>query len=324
MSLPHNLQSLDSSQAAAWLGIAIVGLLFFHHIIYPLYISPLSNVPGPKLAAITKLYLNSKYYNETAITWIKSLHDKYGPIVRVGPNEIVINDPKQLSIIYGARSTFPKPPTAVLFENYGAPNSFSSVTREEHKQRRRHVAKVYTMNATLNNAPLLTYIQNRLDKVMSIIDSNPKQPADIYHLSAQFALDNVSFMVYGESLDLLGGQNRQAANDIRAAAIGSTPFVRFSTLIATAMNNPLLRKLIPVFLTNALASGESLMATNQNLIDHVNSKDTKVDPETTALGYLQNQPSFKNSLSESQVKSECYDHILAGRFPCVLAGPDQL
>jgi len=33
---------------------------------------------------------------------MQSLHNKYGPILRIGPRELSINDPEELSSIYGA------------------------------------------------------------------------------------------------------------------------------------------------------------------------------------------------------------------------------
>lgn len=69
--------------------------------IYRLFLSPLSRFPGPKLAAATGWYQS---YYELA-TWakghfkIKDLHDKYGPIVRINPWEISINDAEFYSVL---------------------------------------------------------------------------------------------------------------------------------------------------------------------------------------------------------------------------------
>ena len=61
---------------------------------YRLYVHPLANVPGPKLAAATRWYefwysglRNNKYPLK-----LKQLHERYGPIVRINPHEVNIND----------------------------------------------------------------------------------------------------------------------------------------------------------------------------------------------------------------------------------------
>lgn len=66
-----------------------------------LFLTPLSRFPGPKLAAATGWY--QSYYE--LVTWakghfkIKDLHDKYGPIVRINPWEISINDAEFYSVL---------------------------------------------------------------------------------------------------------------------------------------------------------------------------------------------------------------------------------
>lgn len=299
--------------SASYGGVGLIGLiLLYKTVVYPLFISPLRNFPGPKLAAITSLHLNSYYYADTGVPWIKSLHEKYGPIVRVGPNEVVIDDPEQLSAIYGVRSTLPKPPYAALLENYGFPNAFSSITREDHRNRRKLVSKVYTMSSNLNNAPLMSWVQNRLDTVVGKIQSRACESVDIFGLSTHFALDNVSYMVYGESLDLLGGKNLQAAEDIRHITISSVPFVRFYKLFSLMLAAWPPSFFIPKFIMKAMIARDSLESIVEGQIDHANSVDKRPDPAKTALGCLQSQPGFGKTYTEGHVKSECIDHILAG------------
>lgn len=297
------------------LGAAVItlgSLLLFRFIVYPLYISRLSKIPGLKLAALTPLEIERRYLDETAVQFIKSFHDKYGPIVRVGPNEVVVNDPKQLGPIYGVRSTYPKPNTATLFENYGYPNTFSSISREDHKQRRKQVSKVYTMNALLNNASLMGFLAQTLEKCSGRIRSNDVKPTDVYALSGFFALDNVSFFVYGRSYNSLEGENLQASEDIRSQAIASVPLVRFKSLISSALAVwPSV--LLPKFMWEAIVGGASLADTNEKYIARVNAADTPV-PTDTALGYMQSQAEYGKSLTAGHVKSECLDHILAGKW----------
>ncbi|GKU07521.1 cytochrome p450 [Fusarium langsethiae] len=80
--------------AAVGFGVSILSCLLL--VVYRLFFHPLAGFPGPKLAAATLWYetyydvwLKGKYVFE-----IKDMHKKYGPIVRVNPHEIHIDDPE--------------------------------------------------------------------------------------------------------------------------------------------------------------------------------------------------------------------------------------
>lgn len=294
-------------------GLALLALLFFcQSVIYPLLLSSLRHVPGPKLGAITSLYMDSRYYFDTAIPFIKSLHQKYGPVVRVGPNEIVTSDASHLALIYGPRSTFRKPDTAVLNHNHGHPNTFSSITREEHKQTRRQVAKVYTASSILKNETLTAWIQDRLNTTSKIIERSKSAPVDIFAIAGYFALDVVSQLVYGRSFNLLEGNNLHIADHIRVASSISVPVVRFSWLVRYLGVWPLTHFLPNIF-TRGAVTAASLEAANEEQIEAVKNAEDRTDSETTAVGCMENQPSYGKSLTDGHVKSECLDHVVAGK-----------
>ncbi len=58
--------------------------------IYRRYFHPLAKIPGPFLPAVTKLY--QSYYNHRYYLQIEKLHQQYGPIVRITPNEVHLAD----------------------------------------------------------------------------------------------------------------------------------------------------------------------------------------------------------------------------------------
>ena len=71
--------------------------------IYQAYATPLRNIPGPWLAKFTRLWLfraiASRKWDQINI----ELHRKYGPVVRIAPNEYSIDDPDAANIIYRSR-----------------------------------------------------------------------------------------------------------------------------------------------------------------------------------------------------------------------------
>ena len=63
------------------------------YVLYNIYLHPLAKYPGPKLHAASYLpqFLAR---GKGDIKYIKGLHDKYGSIVRVAPNELSFTNPQ--------------------------------------------------------------------------------------------------------------------------------------------------------------------------------------------------------------------------------------
>lgn len=68
---------------------------------YRLTLHPLSKVPGPKLAAMSNIWYAYQVRNGRVHLLGKTLHEQYGPVVRVGPNELWFNTKEAFDAIYG-------------------------------------------------------------------------------------------------------------------------------------------------------------------------------------------------------------------------------
>jgi hypothetical protein len=133
----------------------------FYIIIYRLYFHPLASFPGPKLAATTKWY---EFYFDILkgaggqfMYEIDRMHDVYGPIVRVNPNEIHVKDPEWYDTLYraGTASCNKYPPSAHFA---GTPLGFFG-TVEHHVHRSR-------------KAPLAAYFSKRMARSAESIFRN--------------------------------------------------------------------------------------------------------------------------------------------------------
>ncbi|CAI6094878.1 unnamed protein product [Clonostachys chloroleuca] len=83
-------------------------ILIFTVAAYRLFFHPFSSVPGPRLAAISSVWYAVQIRNGQAVALGKSLHKKYGPVVRVGPNELWFNTKIAFKAIYSNGSGFEK------------------------------------------------------------------------------------------------------------------------------------------------------------------------------------------------------------------------
>ncbi|KAI1777511.1 cytochrome P450 [Hypoxylon cercidicola] len=79
---------------------AYFSLLPISLVIYRLYLHPLAKVPGPKLAAITSLWYVYQVRQGKMLVLYRDLHKKYGPAVRISPNEVSFDSKEAFQAIY--------------------------------------------------------------------------------------------------------------------------------------------------------------------------------------------------------------------------------
>lgn len=78
---------------------------FISRIVYALYISPLSAIPGPKINAISRVPYARHVLRGSTVDNVVALHEKYGEAVRLSPNEVsFISGETAWADIYGFRT----------------------------------------------------------------------------------------------------------------------------------------------------------------------------------------------------------------------------
>ena len=121
--------------------------LFFLSI-YRIFFHPLAKYPGPLLAKLTDSHSTYHAYYGTRHLEFYRMHQKYGPIVRYGPNHVSINSASALKTIYGHKSNVKKsmfysvfPPTKHTF------NTHSSIDKAAHARKRRVLSHAFSESA---------------------------------------------------------------------------------------------------------------------------------------------------------------------------------
>jgi hypothetical protein len=76
-------------------------VLFVSKTVYNLWLHPLRHYPGPRVAAASRLWYVSKVIGGRHKYAIQKLHDQYGLVVRIAPNELSYIDPNAWQDIYG-------------------------------------------------------------------------------------------------------------------------------------------------------------------------------------------------------------------------------
>ena len=76
--------------------------------IYRAYFTSLRDIPGPWLAKFTRFWLARAIYSRKYHIVNAELHHKWGPIVRIAPNEYSIDDPDAAQVIYRSKDQLDK------------------------------------------------------------------------------------------------------------------------------------------------------------------------------------------------------------------------
>ncbi|GAT24003.1 benzoate 4-monooxygenase [Aspergillus luchuensis] len=145
---------------------------------YNLFFHPLRSFPGPPLAKVSKLW--SRIGNRTGrkSDRIHEAHLKYGPVVRIGPNELSFAEPAAARAIYTS----------------------SALVKEEtfyaHRQRRKLFARGYSQAAMLEFEP---HISNKIDMVLKQWKARLADGAiDVYPWLHWLAFDVVYHLMFDE------------------------------------------------------------------------------------------------------------------------------
>ena len=90
--------------------------------------SPLREIPGPWYAHVTSLVLKYHEVHGRRRLYLHALHKKYGPVVRIGPNEVAFNTLESQKEIYcSGGSGYDKTEFYNLFTQYGERSVFRGV-----------------------------------------------------------------------------------------------------------------------------------------------------------------------------------------------------
>lgn len=172
--------------------------------VYRLYFSPISKIPGPKLAALTLWY--EFYYDvvkQGRYTWrIGEMHEKYGPIVRINPYEVHINDPDYYNEIYTGPSKR-REKWAWSANMFGTSSSFFSAISHDLHRRRRAPFNPFFSRASVQKLEYM--IKDVVGQLCSRLEGfrETKEPVNLRHAFAAVTMDVITDYAFGTSYKCL-------------------------------------------------------------------------------------------------------------------------
>lgn len=169
---------------------------------YRLFFGPLAHIPGPKLAALTGWY--ETYFDcfKKGRYWIEieRMHRQYGPIVRISPWEVHVNDP-EWNEPYKISSRVDKYHWYYKFVG-SSDAAFGTADHEIHRARRKAQHNYFTQEAVTQFDEKLNVI---CDKLKSRLDEfkGTGQPVNLSNAFRSLATDVVTEYCFHKSYNLL-------------------------------------------------------------------------------------------------------------------------
>ncbi|KAE8548914.1 hypothetical protein EYB25_009297 [Talaromyces marneffei] len=199
----------------------VVGYLSYI-VVARLLLSPLARFPGPKLAALSNWY---EFYFDVLqqgqfTAHIQKLHDKYGPIIRITPTELHVNDPDFFDILYardGRRHKY-----SYFSGRFGyASDTFSTWQHELHHQRRKAISPFFS-HRSIKEFELV--IRAKVDKLCTKLSSYVDDGRIVHLNRAWMALttDVITEYAFARSYDQLDSPDFQETLHDALVAIYTT------------------------------------------------------------------------------------------------------
>jgi cytochrome P450 len=284
----------------------------------------LRRIPGPAPFAITRYRLALEAWKARSIQTVHKLHLRYGPVVRIGPNQISFNSLSALRQIYGAGSGFERTSFYKMFDVYGRPNLFTFSSGKDHRERKKIISHIYS-NQVILSPDISDLVQRKVADYLQMLEQESDAASEIFASLHYFSIDAISEFVYGS---IYGGtcamtrssRDRKLLDDIldhsrRRLSWFAVHFPAFTKWITTR------KGLLDHLITDLGLLPMKRPFTYTGIRNHALQAffDAKAAPtdirlklaESTVIGRLM-KVQKEQELTDMDIASECADHLLAG------------
>ncbi|KAH8730933.1 cytochrome P450 monooxygenase-like protein, partial [Phaeosphaeriaceae sp. PMI808] len=188
----------------------VIPFFCLSHLVYKYLKNPLRKIPSAHpLAHFTSLWIHSIRWRSIENAALKAAHDRLGPIICLGPNEISVNCVKGgIRDVYAGG--FEKVSSGKggynwygFFANYdGVHNMFSTGDNKPHSARKRMISNIYSKSVVIASPALLaqmsTILYSRFLPYLDSVFSAEEGVLSIYSLLSATTMDMTSGYIFGQ------------------------------------------------------------------------------------------------------------------------------
>lgn len=163
-------------------------------LLYNVFFHPLRNYPGPPLAKLSVLWKLLGNLQGRKAHRIHEAHLRYGPVVRVAPNELSFSEPTAVKEIYSS-SAFAKEQRFYFAKRIFHENHLLSFRdNRAHRQRQKLLQRGFSQASVLEFEP------NMSSKIQALLDQLAKapQPVDVLPWAHWLGFDTIYHLMFDE------------------------------------------------------------------------------------------------------------------------------
>ncbi|ORY58509.1 cytochrome P450 [Pseudomassariella vexata] len=163
---------------------------------YRLLLHPLRNYPGPFIAKLTDGYGGFYAVAKRNHLVTQQNHQKYGRVVRYGPNRLVFNSAKALHDIYDNDRVVKSRVYLVTLGFTGTINVFSAIERRVHRVKRKLIGGAVTERSMRDFEPTMaSQVHTFLERILA--STQASQPVNISARCKRLGSDIVGLLAFG-------------------------------------------------------------------------------------------------------------------------------
>ncbi|KAK4183031.1 putative cytochrome P450 E-class, group I [Podospora australis] len=211
----------------------------------------LRHIPGPRLAGWSRTWLLKKMYEaKTQVTFQQAI-EKYGPVVRIAPDWIIVNDVSEVRRIWSVHSGYHR---SKWYEGWridpSRDNILTASDNHHHHRVRSHVLPAYQPRAIVPARERI--VDEQLDKLIALIErkyissSQKMQPMDLARVFLYYTQDVISGVGWSSPFGYLDkDEDVHGAIHAIESMLLMTNFIGISPMALRLLQSGLVDSLLP-------------------------------------------------------------------------------
>ncbi|KAF1989255.1 cytochrome P450 [Aulographum hederae CBS 113979] len=203
--------------------------ILFSYVTYQWFLHPLSKIPGPFWAKFSSLWMAKHSWDGDMHRATIALHQEYGKLVRIGPNEVSVSDPNAIKEMYvGAGTKFRKSDWYSVWQGRRKFDLFAERDEGIHGSQRRLIASAYSMTSLKD---LERYVDSGIQCFEQRMNEREGTVIDLGNWVQLYAFDIIGEVTFSKRFGFMDvgaddGSFGQIEGALRSAAwIGQVPWL---------------------------------------------------------------------------------------------------